>query len=522
MKNYESFYFKSLGNTCALEKIEKEEFYTLFKEPLLLTKVSLSWEIIDNDDMVKLKMSIFNENKRIESVYFRKEIKTLVFIFKKKTGLFYFGEYTKPFRKKKMVGTIKTFPQVCMTDKFIGQLRVLFKMLQSSDWKKSQFVKDYVVEYRGILEQYQNKVLDFIGYPREKMRLTDFVFLLKLRKYDVKIPNNWTTFVYMYLHKKNVKLNNYNLVDCFLMRNDKIGNIYTKKYKKFFNTADITPLDAINIVGNLRILKSLVGPDYFKEYDLNDLKENLHGFSFFNSQFIQYITNQDRLNIHRYILKSLEVGNRNLHSLHDHLGYIHELHERIGTSPRFVFKSLEEFENEHYELSNMVHKMRNGYMVRNYDPKFEKLFYDSFDGFEVKLLKNSDEYVEESNHQRNCVKTYTKDKDCFILSLRDSDNKRITIEYEKSYNGVIRKQTYGFANSQVDLNIYGKALSMLDTTIENYFKKTDDLQYEMITKTIINEFYQYTHPQKISWKNLETKNSYSIFEEENFNFTTNF
>jgi hypothetical protein len=74
----------------------------------------------------------------------------------------------------------------------------------------------------------------------------------------------------------------------------------------------------------------------------------------------------------------------------------------------------------------------------------------------------------------------------------------------------------------VDLNIYGKALSMLDTTIENYFKKTDDFQYEMITKTIINEFYQYTHPQKISWKNLETKNSYSIFEEENFNFTTNF
>jgi hypothetical protein len=264
----------------------------------------------------------------------------------------------------------------------------------------------------------------------------------------------------------------------------------------------------------------LVGPDYFKEYDLNDLKENLNGYLFFTSQFIRYITNQDRLNIHRYVLKSLEVGNRNLHSLNDHLRYIHELHERIGTSPRFVFKSLEEFQNEHYELSNIVHKMRNGCMVRNYDPEFEKLFYNSFDGFEVKLLKNSDEYIEESNHQRNCVKTYTKEKNCFILSLRDSDDKRITIEYVKSYNGVIRKQTYGFANSEVDLNIYGNALSMLDKTIEKYFKKIDDFQYEMITKTTINEFYQYTHPEKISWKNLETLQLSDIFEQD-FNFTIN-
>lgn len=520
MKNYESFYFKSIGKASILEKIEKEVFYTLFKEPVYLTKVSLFWELIDNDDIIKLKMSIFNENKRVESVYFRKEIKTLVFLFKKKTGLFYFGEYTKPFRKKKMVGTIKTFPNECKTDKFIGQLRVLFKMLQSFDWKNSQFVKDYVAEYRSVLEQYQNKVLDFVGYPREKMRLKDFVFLLKLKKYEVKIPDNWRIFVYMYLQKKNVKLNNYNLVDCFLMRNNKIGNTYTKKYKKFFNTADINPLEAINIVSNLRFLKNLVGPDYFKEYDTNDLKENLNGYLFFTGQFIRYITNQDRLNIHRYILKSLEVGNRNLHSLNDHLRYIHELHERIGTSPRFVFKSLEEFENEHYELSNMVHKMRNGYMVRNYDPKFEKLFYNSFDGFDVKLLKNSDEYVEESNHQRNCVKTYTKNKDCFIVSLRDNDNKRITIEYVKSYNGVIRKQTYGFANSQVDLNIYGKALSMLDKTIEKYFKKIDDFQYEMITKTTINEFYQYTHPEKISWKNLEILQLNDIFEQD-FNFTIN-
>jgi hypothetical protein len=381
-------------------------------------------------------------------------------------------------------------------------------------------VKDYVAEYRGILEQYQNKVLEFIGYPKEEMKLNEFVFLLKLKKYEVKIPNNWRIFVYMFLQKKDVKLNNYNLVDCFLMRNNKLKSTYTKKYKKFFNTADINALEAINILKNLRFLKSFVGLNYFKEYDLNYLKDSSIGFFYVNESIIQQITNQDRLNIHKYFLKSFEVRDYGVYSLIDHLRYIYELHERIGTSPRFVFKSLEEFQNEHFELSNMVHKLKDGYMVRNYDPKFEKLFYDSFDGFEVKLLKDSDDYIEESNHQRNCLKTYTKQKNCFILSLRDSNNKRITIEYAKSYNGVIRKQTYGFANSQVDLNVYGKALSMLDKTIEKYFKKIDDFQYEMITKTTINEFYQYTHPEKISWKNLETLQLSGIFEQD-FNFTIN-
>lgn len=520
MRYYESFYFKSLGDTSILEKIEKEVFYTLYKEPVVLTKISLFWELIDDDDVIKLKMSIFNENKRIESVYFRKDIVTLVFIYKKKTGLFYFGEYTKPFRKKKMVGTIKTFPTLCKTDKLIGELRLLFRILQSSDWKNSQFVKDYVAEYKEVLEQYQNKVLDFVGYPREKMNIRDFVFLLKLKKYEVKIPNNWRTFSHMFLERNDVKLNDYNLVDCFLMRGKKHESIYTKKYKKFFNTTDISPLDAINIKVNLRFLKSLVGSDYFKEYDLNVLKGILNGHLFFNRQFPQHVTNQDRLNIHRYILAYLETGNCSLNSLIDHLEYIHQLHERTGSSPRFIFKSLEQFENEHYELSNMIYKLRNGHMVRNYDPEFEKLFSNNFDGFEVRLLKDSDEYVEESNHQRNCVKTYTNLKDCFILSLRGNDKKRITIEYTKKGNGVIRKQTYGFANSQVDFNIYGKALSMLDNTIEKYFKKNDDFQYDMITKTIINEFYQYTRPEKISWKNLETPESYTIFEQE-YNFITN-
>lgn len=518
MKQIINHYFKSNEVDSILRYIDKEEFYKSYKEKCNLIKTSLVSEFINDENQIKLKMTSFINEKLKNTVFFSKKIDTIIFVYKKNNGIFYFGNYTKPFRKKKVVGQIRTFPNNFQLSSFVGSLRRVEHMLQLTDYKNLLGNSLLNIFHKNV-DEFKHDVLNFIEYGEYKLRLDHFSFLLRMKSMNIKIPDNWTSFSNMSFNKVIAKKNNYNLCNIFLSKHDPKKSIYSKKYKKQLNTINFIPIEMRFIRQNLYNLKLVVGENLYKDYSLEELKEELFfGYTPITSyNYFGIINDRDRLNIHKFIKECISQNSSKINTLMDHTALIYQLHKKLGRSPRFVFATLEKYDEEHYEMSTLLEKLNNGNVIREYPKSMSDTLNGKLLDYNLKLLTTTAEYIEESTIQRNCVKTYTKYKDNFIISLRDNKN-RITIEY-KFFNGKPKRvQTFGFANSNVDLDLYGKALELLDRKVKDYFEDNTDFEYSIIEQQIINEFHKYTSVEKINLKNLEFDESCYTFEEENLIF----
>ena len=104
---------------------------------------------------------------------------------------------------------------------------------------------------------------------------------------------------------------------------------------------------------------------------------------------------------------------------------------------RIRAKTLEEFNNEHAEWSNLIHLYeRNDSTQYIYDESFikimEKPLLQNKKQFEVKVLKNDLDYFEEGQIQKHCVRTYLNTYSSIIISIRDKTNvmNRMTCEFK--------------------------------------------------------------------------------------------
>lgn len=518
MKKIKSHYFKSFEERRDLHLVSKEEFKTFLKEKVELNKTSLVSEHIEDEDQIKLKMTAFLLTKRIDSTFFKKELKSIVLIFKKKNGIFYYGNYTKPPRKKKVIGTIRSFP-INIKQEFFLTLRGMNQMIQISDFKNCLVTDNYYESALKEITEFQNKVLDYVGFEDKNIDLTQFSYVLRMKSCNIKIPNNWKSFTIFPFTKKDSKKNNSNLVDIFLYRNEKIS-LYSKKYKKFLNTTNLKPRQLNYVRSNLDMLRRLVGDRLFKDYDLQDLTQeqlNLHNCLDFYTYQKRFANERDQLNIHNFIKACLKESPLLINTLNDHGKYLTELHEKLGRSPRFNFTTVSKYSADHYEMAKTVMIMNTGNIVRTYDKYFIDAIEKDFMDYKIHLLKETGEYVEESEFQRNCVKTYTQHKDNFVVSIRDGKT-RVTIEYQNSKNKPLRSQTFGFANSNVDMEKWGDVIKELDNRVFDYFHHVDDFEFDITKNTIVNEFHKYISREKISWKNLEVRENIYNFGEEIFNY----
>ena len=286
------------------------------------------------------------------------------------------------------------------------------------------------------------------------------------------------------------------------------------------NTTNLKPHQLNYVRSNLEMLRALVGDRLFKDYDLQDLSQDklhLHSSFDFYTYKKRFVNERDQLNIHNFIKACLKENPTLINTLNDHGKYLTELHEKLGRSPRFNFTSISKYNSDHYEMAKTIMILNTGNIVRTYDKYFTKAIEKDFMDYKIHLLKETGEYVEESEFQRNCVKTYTQHKDNFIVSIRDGKT-RVTIEYQNSKNKPLRSQTFGFANSNVDMEIWGDVINELDKRVFDYFNYVDDFEFDMTKNTIVNEFHKYISNEKISWKNLEVRENIYNFGEEIFNY----
>lgn len=320
-----------------------------------------------------------------------------------------------------------------------------------------------------------NDIMDtFLDVIKEKCKVKrdirgkdyeDKFFQLYLECNKFKYPNNYKEYSKLRVPKK-LLTKDVNLVSLFM----KINSLSGKKIRQILNNGD--DLDFNKLVNLYRIL----GVDYFSL--LNDSvfsKNDLHYSETFKIRELNFTSNISST-VKSRVVKVVNQGLR-FNLLMEHLQMINELREKHNYIFKIKFNSIDEFTNEHYELSDLLQSYNTGIITRNYGEETTSIIEETINdlvGVEYypKVLINTKEYNEESNVQKNCVRTYSEKPNNIIVSLRCNSidgKERATIEYRFSKTDIERVQSLGGKNSALG-NMWNIPLEILDDRIKKLYK----------------------------------------------------
>ena len=128
----------------------------------------------------------------------------------------------------------------------------------------------------------------------------------------------------------------------------------------------------------------------------------------------------------------------------EHIIYKRDL-QRLGEDVKMKFNNMDELISEHEEWSRLIQSYRTGEVVRYYgevDVLETPIIYNDETYYPV-LLSKTEDYEKESQHQKNCVRTYSQRPDCMIFSIRKGSptgEERVTVEYQFRQKEVLNVQ----------------------------------------------------------------------------------
>jgi hypothetical protein len=224
------------------------------------------------------------------------------------------------------------------------------------------------------------------------------------------------------------------------------------------------------------------------------------------------------------ILLDCVMNNGSFRTLTDHIEFIYKLRYQYNENLRWESRNRDEFTKEHVFLSNLISKYQTGIFDRTYSKEFIDSFNTQFISnggvYYPVLLMDDIQYKNESEIQHNCVKTYTKNVTCLIVSLRegspDSDVRatiQFIIKHHKNKVKFYRSQTLGRFNRGLENN-WTTPVEMLDKfvdSIEDKFKLSDF----KITKTTFanSKTYDVTaDDDKTPTVMFDDEKNYNIFQ----------
>ncbi len=160
----------------------------------------------------------------------------------------------------------------------------------------------------------------------------------------------------------------------------------------------------------------------------------------------------------------------------DHIITISKL-KKFGEEIKMKFTNRDEFNEEHYRITELLENYRDGKVIRFNGKEFEHeinkvIIYDEFEFYPV-LLTNSTQYNEESKTQSNCVRTYIEKPQNIIISIRKDTIfglDRITVEYLITPIGLERVQNRKKFNQSTDEWDEG-LMSVLDSRVTELYRR---------------------------------------------------
>jgi hypothetical protein len=270
-----------------------------------------------------------------------------------------------------------------------------------------------------------------------------------------------------------------------------------KKFHRVLHLVNSINSNLINFVQNI------VSPKYLKSRPDDEILGLFQYRDYFDIRnytrlLNKHITDKERINVYTCLVNAVMNGG-SVYTFMDHIKFYLTLKLRYNEDVIWRSKTNTEFTVEHIEYSNKIALHRDG----EWDRIYSQQFFDGI-GKEIAtpqggvyypiLFTKQYEYFDESEHQSNCVKTYHKNTDCFIISLREGSSEskeRATIEYRWNYTNskFERKQSLGRFNKALDSK-WDFALEELDNQVMLAVKHFKFEEFKM-TKTTQTETIKY-------------------------------
>ena len=159
------------------------------------------------------------------------------------------------------------------------------------------------------------------------------------------------------------------------------------------------------------------------------------------SKALSILTNKEK---DRIVNLNLHLQEETVHMIKEHIRYKLDL-KRLGEDVKMKFNNMDELISEHEEWSRLIQSYRTGEVVRYYgevDVLETPIIYNDETYYPV-LLSKTEDYEKESQHQKNCVRTYSQRPDCMIFSIRKGSptgEERVTVEYQFRQKEVLNVQ----------------------------------------------------------------------------------
>jgi hypothetical protein len=443
---------------------DKEEFEKNYGNPLCEVTVYRSTFVVEeNEDKICLKVFYCGKHRKAGEVFFRKSTKLNYITFNKKTNIFTVGKNTEYHKKRgKGKGSVvrrNSFPVSLTTDGYHSFMNGLDD--------KNTYGLDII---EGI-----NVFLSKIGAERilNYRKLPMSLFGCLLDKQGIKKPDNWRGYyeVFPKPTKKDYQKNGFKMVDTFM----KLHNVSSEKIKKVLHKIQNPCFKSI------KMLMDIFGRDFILQRPDEEL------CIIFNTKnddtpfqpvrhFFENFGKRDMSNCYQIYLLTKTDPNLSIHTFNDHLRFFDVISRYEPV--KWMSKTLKEFNAEHTIWSDKVDFYTTGRYSRQYSNEFvervsKPIITSDRMVFNPLVLQSSEEYINESVHQSNCVRTYQNRPSSLIISLRKEDGERASIEYRPSIgtnnNQPIifkRVQTLGRFNGLLD-DSWDDAISILDNRLKS-------------------------------------------------------
>jgi len=456
-KHYVFTFDKSVNN-------DKEEFEKNYGNPLCDVTVFRSTFVVEeNEDKICLKVFYCGKHRKAGEVFFRKSTKLNYITFNKKTNIFTVGKNTEYHKKrgkgKSTVVRRNSFPISLTTDAY-------HSFMNGIDDSKT-----YNLEITEGINLFLSKIgaekiLTYVGLPMS-------LFGCLLDKQGVKKPDNWRAYydVYPKPTKKDYKKYGFKMVDAYM----KLNNVSSEKIKKVLHKIQNPCFKSI------KMLMDIFGRDFILQRPEEELciifstKSDESAFEPARHYFENF-GKRDMSNCYQIYLLSKTDPNLYANTFYDHVRFFDIISKNEPV--KWMSKTLKEFNAEHTIWSDKVDFYTTGRYSRQYSNEFiervsKPIITSDRITFNPVILQSSEDYVNESVHQSNCVRTYQNRPSSLIISLRKEDGERASIEYRPSIGmnenqPVIfkRVQTLGRFNGQLD-DTWDNAISILDNRLKS-------------------------------------------------------
>jgi len=400
--------------------------------------------IEESDDKISVKYQTYIKDRKVGGRFFieRKVTQYLTFNFKKK--MFYSGTFST--KKKQVIGrSMKVNPTYFTIEAFLRNIRI----------ENSVAVDQY-------LYFFLEKIWDRMGIENPQNFQWDcmksFYSLTYYLVNGIKIPNQWKKFTGIFFSKKELQKTNMNLVDAAMdklkLKGSKVKQIFNEMtwvdFDRLYMTYNLLGIDRFNKIENKVFDEHYSNEEYsVKSLEMNKMGRYYECFYTDKCNYPNYYIGRSLIPLtpkekDRILDLMPYFDGYKWSTLLDHLDMKREL-VNLGEDVKLKFTNMSSFNLEHEEFSRLLQSYRKGEVERFYgnaDSLETPIEYEGETYYPVLLTKTSD-YEKESQHQRNCVRTYSERPDCIIFSIRkgssDGDD-RVTVEYQYRKNEILNVQ----------------------------------------------------------------------------------